>query len=401
MPLRVNLNPECYLSAKLIHSWDRYPAKLNGKLARYIITNVSKVGDFVLDPFGGCGTVQVECSRLGRHSQGIDINPIAALLANAKSQRYDLLKVRELATEVVANAKRKRNSIGASVCWLDYWFSRATLEKLRSIHAAISDRPSQSKYTSLLLACLAVSVRKCSRADPRSPKPFISQRARSTRFNCHFDAYSIFCDVAKAFCDASEAMWFGIEKNSSAKSTRGDSRQLKRLVKCPADAIVTSPPYLSAQDYWRSSKLEHAIVFPDDGHSEEIGPSIIGSGRGSLKRDRAFLSQFDWSSRPFRKLASTNPHSAAIAMRYLLDMNQVLEQIREVLRRGGICCLVVGDCQIAEIKLPISTWCIELAQTNGFKLMAHEIDAIKNRRIPPQRAGHESVISDEHLLYFC
>ncbi len=174
MPSRVTLRPADLQVAKLIHSWDRYPAKLSGKLARYIISQVSRPGQRVLDPFGGCGTVQVECCRLGRNSLGVDINPIAAILAAAKAEYYDLEKVRSLAQEIVSLAKLLRSDIEARSSWLDYWFTTATLAKLTSLRLAIASKlPRGGKYKKLLTAALAVSVRKCSRADPRSPKPFI------------------------------------------------------------------------------------------------------------------------------------------------------------------------------------------------------------------------------------
>ena len=55
------------------------------------------------------------------------------------------------------------------------------------------------------------------------------------------------------------------------------------------DAVVTSPPYLSAQDYYRSSKLELAILGPlVQMGTKSLGSAIVGSGRGEY-------SKLDWS----------------------------------------------------------------------------------------------------------
>ncbi len=118
----------------------------------------------------------------------------------------------------------------------------------------------------------------------------------------------------------------------------------------PVDAIVTSPPYLTAQDYWRSSKLEHAIVFAPDQDTNHIGPSIIGSGRGAVAHQRDLLDSFAEAPTGFVALRRCSPNAAVVAMNYLRDMDRVISELRKVLRKGGHCCLVLGDCQIAGIK---------------------------------------------------
>ncbi len=39
------------------------------------VVGATKPGDFVLDPFFGCGTVGLVCRRLGRHFVGVELNP--------------------------------------------------------------------------------------------------------------------------------------------------------------------------------------------------------------------------------------------------------------------------------------------------------------------------------------
>jgi len=66
------------------HGYHRYPAKFIPQLAARLIEDYSRPGDTVLDPFMGSGTALVEAKRLGRPSIGVDINPVAHLIATAK-----------------------------------------------------------------------------------------------------------------------------------------------------------------------------------------------------------------------------------------------------------------------------------------------------------------------------
>lgn len=66
------------------HGYHRYPAKFIPQLAARLIEDYSHPGDTVLDPFMGSGTALVEAKRLGRPSVGVDINPVAHLIATAK-----------------------------------------------------------------------------------------------------------------------------------------------------------------------------------------------------------------------------------------------------------------------------------------------------------------------------
>lgn len=52
-----------------------HPAAFTSELARRCILLGSRIGDHVLDPFGGSGTTGLAASQLGRKSTMIEINP--------------------------------------------------------------------------------------------------------------------------------------------------------------------------------------------------------------------------------------------------------------------------------------------------------------------------------------
>lgn len=61
-----------------------YRACFKPQLPRFFITNLSKPGDIVLDPFMGRGTTPIEAHLLGRRAFGNDINPLSLLLTRPR-----------------------------------------------------------------------------------------------------------------------------------------------------------------------------------------------------------------------------------------------------------------------------------------------------------------------------
>ena len=66
------------------HGLHSYPAMMIPQVAGRLIEEYSSEGDVLFDPFCGSGSVQVEGRLKGRHSWGIDLNPLAVLIARVK-----------------------------------------------------------------------------------------------------------------------------------------------------------------------------------------------------------------------------------------------------------------------------------------------------------------------------
>ncbi|MDF2697590.1 MAG: modification methylase, partial [Labilithrix sp.] len=68
-----------------VHGFHAYPARAHPVTVRRLIEDLVPEGGTVLDPFCGSGTVLVEAMLAGRATIGSDLNPIAILLARAKT----------------------------------------------------------------------------------------------------------------------------------------------------------------------------------------------------------------------------------------------------------------------------------------------------------------------------
>ncbi|MCJ7561453.1 MAG: site-specific DNA-methyltransferase, partial [Thermoplasmata archaeon] len=71
------------------HGIHKYPAKFIPQIPRFCIESFSDAEDVVLDPFMGSGTTLLESYILGRESYGIDIHPLARMIAKVKTTPID------------------------------------------------------------------------------------------------------------------------------------------------------------------------------------------------------------------------------------------------------------------------------------------------------------------------
>ena len=187
----------------------------------------------------------------------------------------------------------------------------------------------------------------------------------------------------------------------------GDSRNLSKVLKKRVvDAIVTSPPYLNAQDYYRSSKLQR-FIFGESNHADLVKWSRTVIGTDRIVHDEALLDAklpSQLATRIRSKLINHQsgkaPNTACIFARYVLDMEQVLREIRSVLRSGSACAIVLGYNLVSHIVVPTPEVIIEIASTQGLNLKSHYSDKIRDRWVPTIRNGHKGVINEEHLLIF-
>jgi tRNA G10 N-methylase Trm11 len=160
----------------------------------------------------------------------------------------------------------------------------------------------------------------------------------------------------------------------------GDARELD-LRDETIDAVITSPPYLNAIDYMRTSKF--SLLFLGDRlarlraiRSESVGTEV-GLSRGELPEDLDRLVD-DGVSDPRRR---------PMIRRYLLDMKSALTESNRVLKPGGRALYVVGPSILSRREYDAGNVLGILARSERFRVVAQgrrDISAA-NRSLPPPR----------------
>ena len=392
----------------LTHGFDRYPSKMIPHMARFLIEKITKPNQIILDPFCGSGAVLVESLLCGRHAIGIDMNPLAAIIAKSKTTVCDPDILNQQREWLLKEFKKCNEPYQYTYPNADYWFTPATLRKFGVIKNVLDECSSkiEPEYMQFWYAVVSSIVRMCSRADTRGPKPFISKRAREKRFGKHFDPFKFF-DSTSCKCISIEQELCNILLKNGSKSEikviEGDTRNLCSLLpNQKVDAIITSPPYINAQDYYRASKLELFTlgITPHD-RLRELSKQLVGSDRIPCKQSllcNALPSNLAQEIR--NQLVICNKKNASVFAKYVFDMSNSFEQIHAILKDNGYCAIVSGSNFISGIDIPTHEILAELACNRGFELTCSFVDEIRDRWVPTIRNGHNGVIKNEYLMIF-
>jgi site-specific DNA-methyltransferase (cytosine-N4-specific) len=367
-----------------VHGIHEYKGKFNPQIVR-AVANILSVdeGCSILDPFCGSGTSLVEAAYLGCHAVGLDLNPMAVLVANAKiaalhaspgslhsSVRAIKKRLSKYAAELshceAISDQRLTRVVGeewqASIpCYgyLSRWFSASVLCQLALIINAI-DRLTDSKMRQLFLVILSDIIRDVSLQDPADLR---IRRRKSPQPN-YPAIHRFLAALEKRTATISAALSAVPVTNERQIAFRHDARlSMSSRVGLPKSGfhfVITSPPYATALPYIDTQRLSLCLLgLIDASEIANTERALIGS-REINKRDRLeqeksiagnearlprnvallcreLLSAATTGSHGFRRV-----NTPGLIYRYFADMKIMFESVARALRSGAGFALVVG-----------------------------------------------------------
>lgn len=381
---------------------DRYPAKMTTRLADKLISKYAKKSKSILDPFCGSGAILLAAKRNLIPTTGIDINPISALLTHVKMKGFSSKEALKLLNQIFKIAKSKKILLPVNWNSKNYWFTKETLNKYEYLRSAMSKlKLYKHDEGKAILLSYSLSVRLCSRADQQSPKPFISARAIKSRSGRHYNPYkvikNIFQDLSRLYADkkvstSSKFYLFDIANNNNISKKVGIHSH-----------VITSPPYINAQDYFRNFKLELYFLnglYPFS--MEYIKEHFIGTEKGDLAKNipDEIKSFTRGKIRGFKKLEQRNIRLANVVNRYFCDMSSAFNNMKKYLKRNGMLILVCGDNLVGGLRIKTNYILRRMLEEKGFQLVDSFSDTIVNRSLAPTRMGHKGLIKKEIVNAF-
>ncbi|WP_424947505.1 DNA methyltransferase [Candidatus Spongiihabitans sp.] len=356
----------------LTHSAHEYKGRFYPQLAKAFMNYACiKKGDTVLDPFCGSGTTLVESFLFGANAIGVDINPIAFLLAKAKVkslllEQKDLMQVSKSFGNLKENydweeIKFKECNNYLDIEYLQNWFPEHNLKKIILIQNIIKKLPTE---TAELFAKVVLSnmLKEFSFQDPsqlrirRRPDAPPENLIETFKKNLNEQI-----EILEKFQSLNR-----FKLNSNVQNYLGDVRSLMEstnLNKNSIDVVITSPPYATALPYVDTDRLSlFAFGYTDRSSFRKLEKSLIGN-REITKSNRLILdkeleSNFKSSVLPkdvvslLKKIYLLNVNSdvgfrrkntAALLYKYFMDMRIGIEKVSYVLKKGKLAFFVVGN----------------------------------------------------------
>jgi len=333
-----------------------YPATFPPPIPKFLISLLTKPGDIVFDPFGGSGTTVIEALKQNRLSFYNDLNSFAVdtvrdLVGSLQGNSLDsqlIHSLRERDSELFMdkaerickedNYEGKKEDAIRERCplWMrqkvkDYglseelffWYHIDTLNELLKIYGRIQEEQDEA----------LCHVRKC--VFTAILKDVCSQKGHFTYItdNCR-PPLLIYCKVVPVYLAMLDRLSRSIDdflkqftvvnRNADLNDLIsrsiihcGDARKLNWLDEESVDFILTSPPYLCAQDYVKTMRLIY-LFFPSNDFiqlpNQEIG------ARACRKRD-----------------------GQKIVKNFYDDMGLFFKEATRVLKRDKFFCLIFGQ----------------------------------------------------------
>jgi hypothetical protein len=293
----------------LTHPFHTYPARLHPATARVLVDALGEGATRtqpIVDPFCGSGTVLVEARANGLRAIGSDLNPLAVLIARAKTwtapprRRKQLREIGHgIAAESLAAGKAARRAKADAAPLrrvtgfdpnarnrrLAAWFAPHVRRELEDLGARIDElRDEDAELAGVLTACLsAILYKVSSRTSDTDPTWTDRNVARG--------------QAARLFAQRVDLLVAGLDDlgkvhGSPPEVFELDVRKLDEVVPDgTAAAVITSPPYAGTYDYAEHQRLRFDFLGL---RHRELDAKEIGSRR-------SFEEDFDEASRRWKK----------------------------------------------------------------------------------------------------
>ena len=343
-----------------VHGLHEYKGKFNPQVAKALL-NIFGVrsGGRVLDPFCGSGTTLVECAHADVSGAGIDINPFAVFLANAKLHALvtPVAGLRAVEQRILRRLKcriqRAASGSGSRLVYLRSWFTPEILGVIETIRTLIED--SAGPDAPVFLALASDLLRDYSLQDPKDLR---IRRRRTPLPDVPFaEAFSAACDRFFGRLEAAQTI-LGTEL-PQGRAERRDAAALSSGG-VPFDAAITSPPYAMALPYIDTQRLSLVwlgLLDPPD--VSRLESELIGSRefRGDARRTMTAALEENTECLPTpeaafcRRLQDSltardgfrRQAVPALLYRYFASIRDCFRAVRAVLRPGAPFALIVGQ----------------------------------------------------------
>jgi hypothetical protein len=365
-----------------------YPAKFIPQVISYVLREYTKTGDRLFDPFAGYGTVGVICSLQGFDYELWDLNPMLEHLHRVATMKpLQEMNVHRIINEM----SESREKFEPDWNRVHYWFPSGVLPFLYRVWGYYHSLET-SKTKLLLLIPLLKATRMLSYNDAGRQKLSKSPRAKERVDQLiRKDWKAIFLQTVQdniLLVNRKLSEYAKLGPKTVDSVIKGGVDITKQELERPVDVLVTSPPYLQAQEYIRYAKLDLFWL----GYSEEKIRQIASREIPYGKVDPVQIfseSYLQWRDR----ISERNLRN--LYEKYFWGVLGSLSRLQEDIRSK--LCLFVGPANIRGQNIPLPEIFREHFEGLGWKHETTLVDTIVARRLFHYGANPATGISDNRM----
>ena len=415
---------------RLTHYLFRFPAKFHPRVVHSLLRSYTEVGQTVLDPFCGSGTLLVAAAAEGRNAIGTDIDPVAAFVSSVKTHRYrsghlqaswallhpvlnllrrsddeyDALKFDDISVDTYESIIRDEKLWIPAIPNLTHWFRRYVIVDLARILERIEVACIPQTHRRFFRLVFSSILRKSSNADPVP----VSGLEVTAHMKAIDDAGRIINPFDLLFCATEKALRaiddYSRIADPSVRSSvlEADATSLRSTVRRSVDAIITSPPYHNAVDYYRRHQLEMFWLRLTETHNDRLALRPKYLGRGDVRKYDPVLERVDelgsLATEWHLRIHEVSNRRADAFAHYMVSMKDVFAQMHATISERGPVILVLGHSGWNGNRIPTSLLFEEISEP-WFELTDKLWYPTKNHYMSYQR-HNGAHINEEYVLVF-
>lgn len=397
-------------SRYLTHTFHKYAGKFIPEIPRWAFRSyVDEMTEaLIVDPFVGSGTTLVEASLAGGRSVGVDVDPLARLIAKVKITPIepDLLSD---SVEAILNAVdlAEATDLRPTIPTLNHWFSEAAVDDLSAIRGLIERYRDHPDLYDFLFVSFSAILRRASNADNQTMKTYVSHTHVKRQENARELFKSVLRDYADRMqkysalrCATSEQVLL----NGADARSLGDDWHASGLPF--ADLGVTSPPYIKSVDYLYNQMAE--LFWVGDRWDLETQPKQNAFKRRYMGTEKVdpkatyFGKSGDVpnTSKWIEEVNGRNAKLGSVAAKYFSDTIAHFRSMSRILKPGAKYVYVVGDSTLGGVAVPTHRLIVECARATGFDLCLCFGYEIRNKHMRFPRAGNGGQVVHDWVLVF-
>ncbi|MDI6688237.1 MAG: DNA methyltransferase [Desulfobacterales bacterium] len=367
------------------HCYHNYPAMMIPQIANRLINLYGKKAKTLFDPYCGTGTSLVEATLNGINAIGTDLNPMARLIAEAKTTIMELqildLYLKEFNDFLFSlNFGIKTvNVVVPDFKNIEFWFKDETKEKLAIIKNFI-DNTKDERVKKFFLVAFSETVRESSLTRNSEFKLYRMPEKQRDKFKP--DVFGI---ISSKLARNRIGLKEYIEKRKDTKTIIYDfnsCEDIEKIEKDSIDIVVTSPPYGDSRTtvaYGQFSRLSNQWLGIEN--ASQIDNQLMGGKAKNISK--VGINIIDAT---VEKVAEQDEKRAKEVYSFYDDYSKSIANVSKVIKKNGYACYVVGNRRVKDTTLPTDEITKSLFQEYGFKYKNTFIRNIPNKRMPSKNS---------------
>lgn len=364
------------------HCYHVYPAMMIPQVARALIHEFKPQGNcnLLFDPYMGSGTSLVEAALANINSIGTDLNPLARLMAKAKTTLYDANELETEFYEIQSHLfffsySEIKNKNFERISNYNYWYSEDSLLRLSYLSQLINE---YSKNRDFFNVALSEVVREVSFTRNGEFKRFRMKEDKIRTF--HPNVFGLFEMKVRRNLEGLKE-FEAVVPQINTKIYDFDSIlgiPTAAIQKESVDMVVTSPPYGDSKTtvaYGQFSRWANEWFAFDN--AQKLDNLLMG-GRKCQKELFITDSILD----ELEQIRALDLKRYFEVVSFLNDYWYSIQNVANTVRKGGRVCYVVGNRNVKGIQIPLDYFTAEAFEKCGLHHIVTLVREIPNKRMP-------------------